>query len=119
MDARVAQAIAALQPESPVYLAGIDEDSGKVTLYLASKTLHYTPDARPAPRKKPQKPPPQPDDFTCIPYVGKEIAQALNNAGYRTFDDLVKAPDTALLDLPHISAHTLGKIRTYLKEHYL
>ena len=59
------------------------------------------------------------EDFTAIPYVGREISTALHNAGYHTFQDLVTAPDTALLDLPHISAYTLSKIRKYLQEHYL
>ncbi len=129
MDAHVAAAIAELQPDAPIYASEIGAD-GSITLILPSKRLTWTPPSlregagggkgarggNPTPSTTST---PAADDFTAIPYVGKEIAAALRAAGYHTFHDLVKAPDTRLLNIPHVSAYTLNKIRTYLKEHYL
>ena len=117
-------AIAALQPDAPIYAAEIGAD-GVVTLILPSKRLTYSPSLREGvgggspPSSAPGASSSMHDDFTAIPYVGKEIANALHTAGYHTFHDLVVATDTALLDLPHISGHTLNKIREYLRKHYL
>jgi len=60
-----------------------------------------------------------PDDLTAITAVGKATAKALHNAGFHTFQDLVNADDTQLLDVPHVNKYVLTKLRSYLYTHYL
>jgi len=120
--ATLRRAIAETGVTTPIYHVEEMED-GSFVLHLPWSVVIWSPNSQPT-TPNPQPPTPQPptptqDDFTAIPYVGKEIAQALRNAGLTTFDDLVKASDLTLLDIPHIHTSTLNKIRTYLKEHYL
>jgi len=60
-----------------------------------------------------------PEDFTAMPYVGDATAKALHDAGFRTFQDLINADDTQLLDVPKVNSYTLAKIRSYLYIHFL
>jgi len=60
-----------------------------------------------------------PADFTAMPYVGDATAKALHDAGFRTFQDLINADDTQLLDVPKVNSYTLAKIRSYLYIHFL
>ena len=57
-------------------------------------------------------------DFTAMPYVGDATAKALHSAGFRTFQDLIDADDTQLLDVPKVNTYTLSKIRSYLYIHF-
>ncbi len=121
-------ALAELGLSGPVYR--VDEaGDGALTLHLSAGAVEWRPGGKTEGRGKkaesgkkkkvPQPEEKQEDDFTAIPYVGPEIARALHAAGFATCADLVKATDEALLDVASVSEFTLGKIREYLREHYV
>jgi len=120
-------ALAELGLSGPVYRVE-EEGDGGLTLHLPGGAVEGRPGKEEGRGKKAEvgkkKKAPQPegkqeDDFTAIPYVGPEIARALHAAGFATCEDLVKATDEALLNVASVSEFTLGKIRKYLREHYI
>jgi len=118
-------ALAELGLSGPVYRVEEAGDGG-LTLHLPAGTFEWRPGGKEEGRGKKAEggktkrgPQPEEDDFTAIPYVGPEIARALHAAGFATCADLVKATDEALLNVASVSEFTLGKIRKYLREHYI
>jgi hypothetical protein len=112
------RALQELGESGPVYAFERGED-GKITFHLPSKTVTWL-GAPPSPLTPNSSPlTPNSADFTAISGINAEIATALHNAGFHTFDDLVRASDPALLDIAGIGPATLRRIRAYLKDHYL
>ncbi len=121
-------ALAELGLSGPVYR--VDEaGDGALTLHLPAGAVEWKPGkaegrgkkAEGGGKKRGTRPAekPEEEDFTAIPYVGPEIARALHAAGFATCEDLVKATDVQLLEVASVSEFTLGKIREYLRKHYV
>jgi len=121
----VKQAVRELNINVPIYRT--EEHDGTLTLYLYGGRIEHWPPSPPSPSPSDgegnalpsARGEVSPDDFTAIPYVGNATAKALHKAGFRTFQDLINADDTQLLDVPKVNPYVLAKIRSYLYIHYL
>ena len=126
MTTLLKQAVRELNINVPIYRT--EEHDGTLTLYLYGGRIVRYPTSPPSPSPSDGEgnalPSARgevlpPDDFTAIPYVGNATAKALHKAGFRTFQDLINADDTQLLDVPKVNPYVLAKIRSYLYIHYL
>jgi hypothetical protein len=107
------------------------EDQGLVLFLYGGRAVFWSPNMGAeissaeednAPTEKPVRDPEATDngtslpsrDLTRIPGVGSATAQALNDAGLFTFEDLKEASDEDLLAVDNVTTYTLTKIRDYL-----
>jgi hypothetical protein len=99
------------------------EDQGLVLFLYGGRAVFWSPNMGAeissaeednAPTEKPVRDPEATDNLTRIPGVGSATAQALNDAGLFTFEDLKEASDEDLLAVDNVTTYTLTKIRDYL-----